>query len=73
MQPPWDELVKKAFDAVLRQYGAFGALFVLFVVYLHVTLTRLWTARLGDKDREIERLVQERNKLQDIVLRKRLT
>ena len=68
-----DELIKKAFEAVLSEYGAFGAVFLLLVVYLHWSRDKLWAARLSDKDREIERLVEERNKLQAIVLRKRLT
>jgi hypothetical protein len=67
------ELIGRAFEAVLSEYGAFGALFLLLVAYLHWSRDRLWEARLKDKDQEIERLVEERNSFQDIVLRKRLT
>jgi hypothetical protein len=68
-----EELFKKAVEAVLKEYGAFAALFVLFVVFLHWSRDKLWQARLQDKDKEIERLVTERNRLQEIVLAKRLT
>ena len=68
-----EDLISKAIEAVLSEYGAFGALFLLLIGYLHWSRDRLWEARLNDKDKEIERLVEERNKLQSIVLRKRLT
>jgi hypothetical protein len=68
-----EELFKKAVEAVLKEYGGFAALFVLSVVFLHWSRDKLWQARLQDKDKEIERLVTERNRLQEIVLAKRLT
>ena len=65
------------FEALLRdiwhQYGPFAALLIIFNILYEWRLSRLWDARLKDKDKEIERLVADRNRLENIVLSKRLT
>jgi hypothetical protein len=63
------ELVK----GIWEQYGLFAVLLVLGLVWHERSMTRLWLARLADKDKEIERLVKQRNRLEDAVLAKRLT
>jgi membrane protein implicated in regulation of membrane protease activity len=58
---------------IWAQYGPFAALLILLVTF-HATYThRLWTARLRDKDKEIDRLVGERDRLQDTVIQKRIS
>jgi len=67
------EVFKDAIRAALTQYGPGVVLLYLAVIALFVLLQRNWNARLRDKDLEIDRLVQERNALQDIVLKRRLS
>lgn len=69
----WVDPLRDLIMAVWDQYGAFAALLVLFLLYHEWKVTRLWMSRLADKDKEIERLVQQRNRLEDAVLAKRLT
>lgn len=58
---------------IWNKYGPFAALLILLIVAFEYRMTQLWRERLADKDREIERLVKERNKLQDVVLKNRLS
>lgn len=68
----WD-FAWKVLAGVWEEYGLFAALLIIFFMY-HVWFTqRLWRARLGDKDKEIDRLVEERNRLQDVILKRRLS
>ena len=54
------------------KYGPFSVLLILFLVFFVWYTHRLWTGRLRDKDKEIERLVIDRNRLQEITLSNRL-
>jgi hypothetical protein len=67
------ELLVGLIKDVWEKYGPFAALLVLLVVFYTSYIHRLWTARLRDKDKEIDRLVEARNRLQDAVIQKRLT
>ena len=69
----WIDSLRELLTAVWEQYGVFAALLVLFLFYHEWSMNRLWTSRLADKDKEIDRLVQQRNRLEDTVLSKRLT
>jgi hypothetical protein len=56
---------------ILRSSGPWAVAFVL-AVWSHVRyVEKQAELRLADKDKEIERLVAERNRLQEIVLTKR--
>ncbi len=65
------------FDAALRQfieqYGVAAGLvligFILSLRYIH----KLWESRCGDKDAEIARLVEEKKRLTEALVTKRLT
>jgi hypothetical protein len=76
MQQYWQKLFE-VFNGVLaqvwEQYGPFAVLLILLLIYHEVSTTRLWNKRLNDKDKEIERLVNERNVLHDIVLKNRIS
>jgi hypothetical protein len=62
---------KEILDKVLNTSGPWAALFVL-AVWRHLRYVERMTAeRLRDKDSEIERLVGQRNRLEEIVLAKR--
>jgi len=58
----------------LSQYsGPWAALFVI-VVFWHLRYVETQVReRLEDKDKEIERLVAERNKFQDLIVERRKT
>lgn len=58
---------------IWHRYGPFAALLVLLIVAYEWRMTSLWKGRLADKDREIERLVSERDRLLDVILKKRLS
>jgi hypothetical protein len=68
-----EELFKELVRAVLAKYGAFAALFVLFLFWYDYRVTRLWSARLADKDKEIDRIAKERDRLQEVILTRRLS
>jgi hypothetical protein len=62
---------KPVVDQILKSSGPWATLFVL-VVLMHIRYVQNQAAaRLADKDKEIERLVRERDQLQEIVLKKR--
>jgi hypothetical protein len=64
------ELLKQIIEEVLKSSGPWAVLFVL-VVWRHLRYIERQTAeRLKDKDREIDRLVGERNWLQGSVVLK---
>jgi hypothetical protein len=67
--PIFEQVLKQLWE----QYGPFAALLILGFIGHEWMLYRLWSARLRDKDHEIERLVNERNKLQDVILAKRIS
>jgi len=69
----WRQLFEQLFREFWGKYGVVSALLLFGVVAYNVYIHRLWSARLRDKDREIQRLVEERNRLQDVVLPKRLS
>ena len=73
MQQEWWTALLAALTDLGEKYGPFSVLLILFLVFFVWYTHRLWTARLNDKNAEIERLVAERNRLQDIILSKRLT
>jgi len=62
---------KPIVDRILESSGPWAALFVLVVLWHIRYVQNQAAARLGDKDKEIERLVKERDQLQEIVLKKR--
>ncbi len=69
----WSTLFREIVSDVWHKYGPFAALLILGAVAYEIRFTRLWEARLADKDKEIERLVKERDRLQEIILKKRLS
>ena len=69
----WIPLLKDLISSVQQKYGVFAALLILFFIFHELVVYRLWKGRLKDKDREIERLVQERNRLQEVILPERLS
>jgi hypothetical protein len=73
MTEGWSALLLEIVSDVWHKYGPFAALLILVAVIYEHRFTKLWEARLADKDEEIERLVKERDRLQDIVLAKRLS
>jgi hypothetical protein len=58
---------------VWEKFGPFAALLILFVAYHEIRMSRLWKERLQDKEKEINRVVAERNRLQAIVFPERKT
>ena len=69
----WSELLRTIVEEILARYGPFAALLiVLFIAHVFL-MHRLYGARLQDKDSEISRLATERNRLQDLILKRRLT
>lgn len=72
LAPIWSLFIDLVKD-VWEKYGPFAALLIIFFAYHEYKLNRLWKARLEDKDKEINRLVDERNRLQEIVYPERKT
>ena len=68
-----DSLFGELLDATLREHGVLTALLMVAVVYLEGMVHWQYAQRLKNKDREIERLIEERSKLQNLVLGKRLS
>jgi hypothetical protein len=56
---------------VWHKYGPFAALAILLLVAYEWRVTRLWNARLADKDKEIDRIAKERDTLLDVILKRR--
>jgi hypothetical protein len=73
MDHQWSNLLREILADIWHKYGPFAALLIIGAVAYEIRFTRLWEARLADKDKEIERLVKERDRLQEIVLKKRLS
>lgn len=67
------DLATEIIRDVWHKYGPFAALLIIGVVVYEWRFSQLWTARLADKDKEIDRLVKERDRLQDVILKKRLS
>jgi hypothetical protein len=71
MEPMSWTTLKPFLDEILKSSGPWAVLFVLVVMW-HVRYVEYQAEkRLADKDREIERVAQERNRLQEIVLKSR--
>jgi len=66
-------VAERLLNDVWEKYGPFAALLILMVIWYNWHITRLWKGRLADKDKEIERLVAERDRLQDAILSDRQT
>jgi hypothetical protein len=66
-------LVSSAMQAALGKYGPGIVLLILAIGFLFWLLYRSYDARLKEKDEEIKRIVIERDKLQRMVVKKRLT
>jgi len=67
----WGQIFEELFREFWEQYGVVSALLLLGVALFQWYIHRLWSARLRDKDQEIRRLVEERNRLQEVVLPER--
>lgn len=63
---------KDAIKAALHEYGAGVVLLILALTVLFILHERLWKSRISDKNTEIARIAQERDRLQEIILKKRL-
>jgi len=61
------------FLKIAEQHGPFVALTVFVLVFFGTLIYWLMRQVIKSKNAEIDRLVKERNKLQDIILRKRLS
>jgi len=66
----WDN-AKPILDKILQSSGPWAVLFVIVVLRHIGYVEKNAVGRLAEKDREIERLVKERNQLQEIILKKR--
>jgi hypothetical protein len=71
MDHQWSKLLYEIVTDIWRKYGPFAALLILTVMGYESMMWRLWTARLRDKDGEIERIVQARNRLENVLLKNR--
>ncbi len=69
----WSEFLRKVAEAIWQEYGPLAALLLLFWLFHLYMFHRMYERRLKEKDAEIERLVQNRNKLQDALLADRLS
>jgi hypothetical protein len=67
------DLTEKILEDVWHKYGPFAALLIIFVGFFIWYFNRMWEKRLADKDGEIERLVKDRDRFFDIILKKRLS
>ncbi len=67
----WSVLQESLKD-VLQKYGSVAVLLLLALIYHVRWMNKMWGDRLKDKDKEIERLVAERDRLQEAILSKRL-
>jgi hypothetical protein len=56
---------------ILTSSGPWAALFVIVVLWHLRYVERQAAARLADKDKEIDRIVAQRNRLEEAVLSKR--
>lgn len=72
MDKLWEPFAS-AIKAALGQYGPAVVLLILAVIVLEWRLYRSYDARLKDKDEEIKRIAAERDLLQGIILKNRLT
>jgi cell division protein FtsB len=61
------------FLKIAEQHGPFVALTVIMLIFFGALTYWLIRQVIKSKNAEIDRLVKERNKLQEIILRKRLT
>ena len=63
--------LKDVLQHILKSDGPWATLFLL-VVWHHISyVEKQAEKRLAEKDKEIERLVAQRNRLEDVVLSKR--
>jgi hypothetical protein len=69
----WSDLAYKLVVDIWHKYGPFAALLILFVGFFLWYFNQMWQARLADKEKEIDRLVKDRDRVFDIVLKKRLS
>jgi hypothetical protein len=67
----WSNLFFEIVTDIWHKYGPFAALLILTVMGYEYLMWKLWTARIKDKDREIDRLVQARNRIENEVLKNR--
>ena len=63
--------IKPFLDQILQSSGPWAALFVIVVLWHLHYVERQAGERLKEKDAEIDRIVKERDRLQEIVLKKR--
>ncbi|MFH0771055.1 MAG: hypothetical protein V1933_00310 [Candidatus Omnitrophota bacterium] len=66
-------LLKDIISDIWQKYGPFAALSILGIIWYDYSIKSLYSKIIKAKDDEIERLVEERNKLQDVIIKKRLT
>lgn len=62
-----------AFSELAKEHGLFAALAVIMLAFFGRLTYWLIREVIKSKNAEIERLVEERNKLQDIILDKRMS
>ena len=67
------QLVVDTLRRLLHQYGPLAVLLVLFAVAYDRRTRKLWERLLQREQQEKERIIAERDKLQDIVLKERIT
>ena len=65
--------IEQIVDAFLSEYGPVFAVLVGGIIFLFIKYDRSKTQLIQAKDAEIERLVNERNKYQDMFLGTRLS
>ena len=67
------DLLKDLIVDVWQKYGPFSALLILFFIYYDRRIRGLYERIIRGKDAEIDRVVNERNRLQEIILQHRLS
>lgn len=65
--------IKAVVDKLLQTSGPWAALFVIVVLWHLRYVHQQVVERLADKDKEIDRIIKERDLLQEVVLKKRLS
>jgi hypothetical protein len=69
----WSDLTGRIVEDIWHKYGPFAALLVIFGGFFLWYFNQMWRERLADKDKEIERLVKDRDRFFDVILKKRLS
>lgn len=65
--------INSIFDLVKEEFGLLSALLLIAAVILFLKLQSSWEARLVDKDREIARIAEDKKRLEEVILTRRMS